>query len=76
MQTLSDVLYNNLSTDYKGACGVDFNSENELAYNATALTWSPADQPVGVSKTIRSLKHFIHGPISLNTFLSTLHDKY
>lgn len=39
--------------DYKDACGVGLNSMKELAYNATALTWSTDDQPVKVGSRRR-----------------------
>jgi len=34
--------------DYKNSCGVIANSIEELAYNATAVSWSPLNQPVRV----------------------------
>ena len=37
--------------DYKNSCGVLPNSIEELAYNATAVAWSPLNQPVRVSLT-------------------------
>lgn len=47
-------------SDYKNSCGVIPNSIEELAYNATAVAWSPLNQPVRVRRFTSSFTYSVN----------------